>query len=203
MPNTYLVEEKRIFMPCPVHLTSGILALSIGTAGIGLLYASWLGRLSSRAIATATGWMLLALSMYVWARSAGVEFGSVFGLIIPALLAWALILSSIDRRNRRARDERIVINAWPTFPAVLRNLGMFVVTVPLLGAVSAVCSVAFATLIPIGDIDRIVLAVFLMPVLWGALAFWACADSKPRRPLAVVTGLAAIGVMWLTRLSSA
>jgi hypothetical protein len=184
-------------------MTSGILALSVGTARIGLLYASWLERLSSRAIATATGWSLLALSMYFWVRSAGVEFGTVFGLILPALFAWVLLLLSIDRRNRKGRDERIVINAWPRFRAVLRNLGMFVMTVPLLGAVSAVCSVAFATLIPIDDINRIVLAVFLMPVLWGGLAFWACADSKPLRPLAAVTGLAAIGVMWLSRLSSA
>jgi hypothetical protein len=180
-----------------------VIGIATGMTGVYLLFASWRGRLAAPTFAVSLGWTLLTASMYVWILLDGVEFGIVYGLVTPALYAWLLILFSVERRRSGSPDYRPVVNRRPTRKGLVRNLSLFLVAVPLLAIVSSICAVAVGALMPTNRVNQTVLAVFLMPVIWGSMAFWACSDPKPVRPFAWSISLAVIGSTLLYRLSAA
>jgi hypothetical protein len=169
-------------------------AVAATVSGMGVLYAAWRQRFAGKALALWGGWTLLLLAMYAWTRAAGTESGIVLGLAAPAIAAWLFIVPTA--RQRRARPGRTRTAAGAVSPGHrsrfrwFRHIGLFALAVPVAAAAATLFSLALSALLPWSELNRLVAAVFLMPVLWGAGAAWVCGDRRTLRPAAalVVSG---------------
>jgi hypothetical protein len=179
---------------------------ALTVVGVSCLYGSWKKRIAGGWWPVMAGWILLALSISLWSRASGAEFGTTVAILAPALVAWVLACFNLElrqrRRNRRAKpnaDDAPAPNAPVDPRSLTRHLLLFLVTVPLSGAAAIFASVALSTLLPWSDLSEMVLAMILLPILWGCAAYWATADAKPLRPtLAILAaGSAAAAFLYL------
>ncbi|HKE93928.1 MAG TPA: hypothetical protein VKB34_06460, partial [Povalibacter sp.] len=86
----------------------------------------------------------------------------------------------------------------PTAPrSLLRHAGLLLVSVPLSAVAAALVSIAVAKWTPWTDLGEMVLAMILMPILWGCAAYWAIADSKMLRPAVSIAASALLSAALL------
>lgn len=167
------------------------IGLALGAAGVAALYSSWRKLPLSGPWVVAAGWLLVAVSLWSWVAGAGAEFGISYGLIAFSLLGAVLVLYNFELRERKlarsngTRALTIDPRSWG------RHGLLLVAAVPLAGLASTLLTVWLASFLPWHPTDRMVLAVLLVPVIWGLAAWWACADSRPLRPVSVL-GAAAV-----------
>ncbi len=179
-----------------------IRAIASSLLGLILLYVSWRGdwqHIVLRRMAIAGGWLLQAAAAFFWIRAAGVEFGAIYAVLMPALLAWLLVLYNHELRNGNQRTVQKVRISIPDSGTISRHALQLVLTIPLAGAAAAFGSAAIAALLPWNPANDLVLALILMPVLWGGGAYWCCADAQPLRPalsLSILT-LASLPLLYL------
>lgn len=182
-------------------MLSGITSASLFAAascgsGLLLLLASWRQRAGGRGWLITGGWLLILLSLPLWFQAVGWEFGSVYFLILLALLAWPLVGLQTERCTQpvvKPPRQPLHKPAWPALAhTAARQLTTFVIAVPVTGLLSIVICFAVATLLPWQEVDKLALVVLIMPVVWGLFMAWYCIDARPARP---VTVLLAAGLM--------
>ena len=164
-------------------MLNGILAILTGLAGTSVLFMCWRKRYHLHRIATLCGWVLLLVSLGFWKAYSGLEFGIVFGLMMPALYAWIFTLMSSELKppgRTRVQSYRIL---WPTLARVVRNGAWFFLVIPALALSSILITTAFTYLLPIQEINRLATAVLLMPAVWGAAVTWLLIDNRMMRPV--------------------
>ena len=166
-----------------------IAAVLAGTCGVALLYASWRKRLQPKRLVVTCGWSLIAASLWLWIRFAGAEFGTVIGAMQLSIVAWIFVLTNRHiRRSNGRRQEPVGVNL-PRFRAMLHHSGRFLVAVPLAACSGTMLVLAGSALLPWSDVNRLAFAVLMVPVMWGALAYWSCLDTRLLRPaLGLVAG---------------
>lgn len=170
-----------------ITITGGIVA---ALAGVACLYLSWRGVLRKGGWPVPLGWALIGLSIYLWVRAQGGEFGTAFALLVMPLFAWAVIGFAVELRSaaRRTRDPEPATNG-PGGHRWAYHAGMLLLTVLLSGAAALLGASALGGLLPWEPVDAMVFAAYLMPVLWGVAAFWVSADPKVYRPVVVLAVL--------------
>jgi hypothetical protein len=172
-----------------VYGSAAILSCICGAA---LLYASWRGRLRPKRLAVTGGWLLIAVSLALWIRAVGAEFGTAIAAMQLSIVAWTLVMANRHiRRSIGRRQEPSGLNL-PRFQSVLHHSGRFLVAVPLAACSGTLLALAAVALLPWSEVDRLALAVLLVPLIWGALAYWACLE---RRLLPPALGLLAGGAL--------
>lgn len=169
-------------------------------AGIAGLFYSWRARQPKPRGLRTLGWALLLASIALWVLAQPVEFGVTFALLVPALLAWSLILLQAKRRLPGPDTELEQRGfRWPSAAALGRQLLVLLISVPLAAVASTLVSIAVTDWLPWQKVNSLVLGVLFAPVLWGAASYWACADSKRWRPALglMVAGLLAATYLFL------
>jgi hypothetical protein len=162
-----------------VYASAAVLS---GVGGVALLYASWRGRLQPKRLAVTSGWLLIAVSSSIWIRSVGAEFGTAIAAMQLPIVAWTLVMANRHiRRSTGRRQEPSGLNL-PRFQSVLHHSGRFLLAVPLAACSGTMLGLATAALLPWREVDRLALAVLLVPLVWGALAYWACLERHLLRP---------------------
>lgn len=159
--------------------------------GVSLLFASWDERIARRFWPTTIAWTLLVVSVYLWSRAGGAEFGTTLAILAPALVAWLYAIRNAEVRQRndrqrtqRSRSDAPVQEKEAAGPRSLpRHLLLFFLTVPLCAAAAAMVSVAVGTMLPWSQVNEMVLSLAIMPILWGCAAYWILADRKLLRPV--------------------
>lgn len=173
-------------------------AVILTAAGLLCLYGSWRKQPLFRPWGAWGGWVLLFASGWAWSlAAASVELGIVYALLAPTACAWLLVLHNRQTRSRRASAVAEGGISLPALPVAARHLLLFLGTVPLAGAAAAYGSTALATFLPWQLGNALVLAMLVMPVVWGAGAYWLCADPKPLRPTLGLATLLAFGALVL------
>lgn len=173
------------------------LGLVLGATGVAGLYSAWRRFALSGAAVVAASWALIAVSLWAWSRAFGAEFGVSFALIAFSLFGGLALLVNFEVRERKgdrpANTQAVTIDprSWG------RHGLLFFAVVPLAGAASIFCTVLLCGLLPWHDTDKMVLAVLLVPVVWGLAAYWVCADSRPLRPIAVLLACALAPALYL------
>jgi hypothetical protein len=175
---------------------------ALSVAGVACLFGSWNGATTRKAWINGLGWMLLTISVIAWSIASGAEFGTTLALSVPGVIAWIFALQSAELREQRVRTRKPLVKAEPAAKITdarswLRHFWFFVLTVPLSGAASALVSVALCQWLPWSDTNEMVLAIFLMPLLWGCAAYWIVADPKLSRPTMTLIAAGAIGAALL------
>ncbi len=170
-------------------LTSTTLGIVAGGAGILCLFTAWRRLVPLRRWVVVLGWSLLLASMIFWVGAAGAEFGVIFSLLAISLLGWGAVVINHEVRFRKRKEQSTGTVVWPRGHTVAQNIALFAIVVPLAAAASTLITVAFVRLLPWQALNQFVLALFLMPVVWGCAACWVCADRRMLRPtLVLVTG---------------
>jgi hypothetical protein len=178
-----------------------MMLFSAGTAsalaGIVCLYSSWRGDSPGRRWRVPAGWLLLILAMVPWILASGAEFGVAYGAMLTSVLAWLVVLFNAEFRQHSHREKAAGRIGIPAARTAGRHLLLFTAAVPLAGAAAIFTSVALTLVLPWKAVNGMVLAVYIMPLLWGLGSYWACADEKLLRPtlgLSACTLLSALPV---------
>lgn len=195
-----------------------IMALVVTALGLTLLYASWRSRWrrDRRLVAVLSGWLLLVvIAMSCWVKAAGVEFGVSVSLMVPTCIVLLLLTCEWRRTGgaraggqktqrkdppiQRAAARMPVGTPGPTGAvdsgALLRwlgNFGRFILVVPVSALNAMLISAALSLILPFGTINDMLAAVFVVPVLWGVMAYWLLADPRGLRPIAATLAAALV-----------
>lgn len=173
-------------------------AFALSLLGLSLLFVSW------RSISTMKGWFILLAwltiiaAAYTWTLPGSVEFGICYAMIAISLQAWSLVVFG---QSGAQPEKRLVVPVKPIeWPAVFRSIPRqfvtFCIAVPLAG-LAAVQSTVVATLwLPWNTVNVMALGIYLMPVVWGVYAYWACM-ARARWLPALVLSLVVAGCSFL------
>lgn len=159
-----------------------VLAIAAGAAAVGILYARWRKWTKFRGVLIVVAGALATTSLIFWMKVSGPEFGSAFALINFSVAAWLFVLTNAEARQGKRLEQAPTAARIPSSRSIARHGAIFLVAVPLAGVASTLVSVAISGLLPWGEIDRISFPLFAIPILWGCVAFWVCADSALWRP---------------------
>lgn len=167
-----------------------LLATTSSAAAAGLVFHGW--RSSNAAWATA-GWLVALASMFLWSWALGPEIGVCYALGVFACFVWAGIAMTADARKAVAAAAQRPFEAMqrPGLRAWLKHGSIFVLSVPAAGVIAMMLSIAFVLYLPWSLTLKFAVAIFLYPVLWGALSVWICAQDALLKPALVNLGLLA------------
>jgi hypothetical protein len=155
-------------------------ALLAALAGVALLYGAWQRRVPRRWLLVPAGWALLFVSGWFWTAGTGAELGITLVLLATSLVAWLFVWGNRQHRKRRAReDSPPKVTEGRT---LIDHVLLFVLVVPLAAVASALVSVAASLALPVSEVNAMVAVLVVMPMLWGAAAWWSVADPRTARP---------------------
>lgn len=170
-------------------MIAGLIAFAVSVTAAGLVWHSW--RKRKQAWAAVSGWLLAFASAIPWSRALGPEIGVTYAVIVFICLVWAEVIYSmapsdpvVDSDQRPYRKVR-----WPGTQDYFRHGMLFLLSVPVSGLVALVLSTVLVLYLPWSMPLRFAVAIFVYPILWGALAAWICAQDKVARPALVSAGL--------------
>lgn len=174
-----------------------LLALVISALAALLVYFSW--KTDRQGGAAAAGWLLAVVSSFVWTRALGPQFGLTYALIVFICLVWAAVAFNMEgrRANEQATQRPWHKLNWPELQDYAKHGALFLLSVPAAGFTTMMLSVALVLFLPWALPLKLALAIFLYPVLWGALSAWICAQDTLLKPLLANAGLLAISALVL------
>jgi hypothetical protein len=176
---------------------AGLLAFMISVLAAFLVYFSW--KVDRRSGAAAAGWLLAFVSIFLWARALGPEFGLSYAMIVFICLVWIAVLSNME--GRRADDRSVQRPCqklqWPELQGYGKHGALFLLSVPAAGVTAMMLSVALVLFLPWALPLKLAVAILLYPVLWGALSAWICAQDTLLKPLLANAGLFALSALVL------
>jgi hypothetical protein len=168
-----------------------LVALSTSVAGVATLHRSWRHPHAWSRPTAAVGWLLLVLSVPLWIRVGGVEFGTAFAMMAAAFAAWGVI-AALGRESRPSAERRTQARApagRPDRATVWRTLARVAVAVPVAGCAGLLLSLAVVARLPWLPANRYVGAILLAPIAWGVLATWASTTSALPRVALLLAGV--------------
>ena len=169
-------------------------AFLLSMTGVIWLYAIWRRRAFTlgtfRGLQVIAAWFLIAVAGWCWIHAYGAEFGVSYTLIVLALQAWLVITLTYKRKrlsqsaaNQTQPPQRHTSLAFAYGARALpKQLLIALVAIPLAGLAAMLVTVVSTMLLPWENVNLIALGIYTMPIVWGAAAYWACADSKLWRP---------------------
>lgn len=161
--------------------------------GVMVLRLAWC-KAPAQSLWLGMGWALLILGLFGWAATTGADVAVALALLVPSLVAYAVLAATAKIRgakvrgaktSRTARSE-VELEAAPSalWRAMLRTL----YAGPLAAVAAFSCGAAVALKAPWPEADRLVAGGMLAPALWAAGMIWAATDSRLSR---IGLGLAA------------
>lgn len=157
-------------------------AMAAAGLGVALLYASWRKRVQHKAVVLWSAWLLVAASIVLCGLATGPEFGPVIALLVLPMIAWLFVAANRHVRSNSGRQQEPAPLNLPPLRALGRHAAIFLVSVPLAACASTLLVLGGTLYLPWQEIDRLALAVLLIPFVWGLFSFWASADPRLSRP---------------------
>ena len=173
------------------------IALLVAASGVAGLYMSWRRQAPGRLPVVAASWLLIGLSVWPWSLAWGVEFGIVYSCLALSLCAGLVLLLNYEVRERKqirsSETQLVTINprSW------VRHMLLLTTVLPVAGAATVFGVVLLASWLPWETVNAMVLAVFLVPFVWGGAAYWVCADPVPARPATFLLTVALALIVYL------
>ena len=136
------------------------------------------------------GWLLALASVFAWSWTLGPEFGVTYAFIVFMFLVWIKVSLGIKRQNRMDQSSQRGYKplSLPDGSSLLKHTTRFSLSVPVAGVLAMMLSVALVLFLPWSMLHKVAAAIFLYPVLWGAVSAWVCAQEKLLKPsLAILT----------------
>lgn len=172
-------------------------AVAAAELGVALLHASWRQRFRRKTVVRLIAWLLVATSIGLWGFAAGPEFGPVIALLVLPMVAWVFVAVNGHVRSNNGRAQEPARLELPRLRAIGRHAAILFVAVPLAACASTLLVLGGTLYLPWQEVDRLALAVLLIPFVWGLFSFWATADPRLARPAAGLAVGSSLGGMLL------
>lgn len=182
-----------------VHIIG--IGAAVGCSLAGLICAWQVWKRQDRRWLLALAALLWVGSTAIWIALFGVEIGIPLALETAALIAFAFILSRIERREAgRPPRERIVSAPGRARFGRLRGAGRVLIAGPLGMAAAMGVALVVATQLPTAEQTRLILAGLIVPSLWCGGIAWVACDRRllPQAIAFAAVGGAGFGVALLT-----
>lgn len=162
-------------------------------AALITVYRSW--RVQSPLVLLA-GITLWVISSIWWSYAHGWEFGLLYALCLPGCLVWPFILIN---QSRLPAPKSIPSPRTVNFTAktALAHLAHCVVVLALLLFVSVAITLGLCTLLPLSLTGQLALAIIMLPLLWGLIAYHYLASRKKLVVVGVYLVAAMLGMATL------
>lgn len=169
-------------------MPAAVIAFATSIAAAALIFHSW--RRGQLAWAALAGWLAAFASAFTWSRVLGVEFGVVYAIMVFVCLVWVAVALMVEAPKAAAEAPRpFQALRGPAIQDGVKHGLRFLLSVPAAGVLAMMLCVALALYLPWTMPAKFALAIFLYPVLWGALSVWICAQADVLRPALVSLGL--------------
>jgi hypothetical protein len=167
-------------------------ALIVTLASVAAIYLSWKQR--NKMVLAWVGWLLAVASLPAWSVAFGPEFGVTYATIVFVGLVWLRVALDMDfpgaaKAGAAANQRPYRALNWPSASIATRHVVMFLLSVPATGVLALLLSVSIVWYLPWTLLTRGAVAIFLYPVLWGAISGWICTQKKLMKPALLVAGL--------------
>lgn len=161
-------------------------------AGIAMLRVAWRRTERWHAAAVAGGWVVLGLSVLIYAAASGAEVGPAIAATAFCIAGIAAVGSGFELRAARAKAARAALidpaeTGSTIWQAVLRTVTTGVLSL----AAALAIGVALIACAPEATPNAVVFAVFATLVIWAGLAIWAVTDARLLLTAGVLTLVAA------------
>lgn len=170
-------------------MIAGLVAGTTSLLSVGCIYWSWRER--GRTIAALAGWLLALASMIGWSLALGPEFGVTYAIIAFVCLTWIVVFLGTGSRSGEIPGGQRPYQALarPDTSNLLKHGALFLLSVPATGVLTMLLSVAVVIYLPWTMLTKVAVAIFLYPVLWGAISAWICAQGNPTKSAVAIAGL--------------
>ena len=127
------------------------------------------------------------------------EYGLCYLLLMFAVLIWALVYWRAERpagdSARTAEGPQSVDGniGRPDWRSLGRHVLLFLLSVPVAGLLSAMLVLLLMRLTGVSTLLQVTIAIFLLPLVWGAYSTWLCSGAALRRSLPLSLLLLAVG----------
>jgi hypothetical protein len=136
---------------------------------------------------------------FLWSWALGAEIGVCYALGVFACFIWAEIALTAEARKSVATAAQRPFAALegPGVRACVKHGTLFLLCVPAAGVIAMMLSVALVLYLPWSLTLKFAVAIFLYPLVWGALSVWICAQNALLKPVLVNFGLLAVSSLIL------
>lgn len=159
-----------------------VAAIAATGAGVAVLYTARRRRARCKTAMLWAAWLLVALSVVLWVLAAGPEYGPAIALLVLPMVAWTFVGANRHLRSNDGRRQEPARLGLPRLRGLARHATVFLVSVPLAACASTLLVLGGTLYLPWQEVDRLALAVLLIPFVWGLFSFWAIADPRLARP---------------------
>ncbi|MEM7077129.1 MAG: hypothetical protein AAF513_00750 [Pseudomonadota bacterium] len=183
-------------------LTTALLATLTCAVALGLIHAAWRDTGARTRTFAVLGWGGVALAGFLFSNAWGSEVGWVTGCLVVALCAWVGVMFEATPRSVRAGHPREALRSL-AFTHLARNVGLFLMAVPLSAFVSVLLVVSASAFWGFAIDNRLVLVMLITPAIWGVLMAWVLIDRNRLRSSGALVGIAVVSgaLLWLQRLT--
>ncbi|BDY04098.1 hypothetical protein F0521_11390 [Ferrimonas sp. YFM] len=169
-------------------------ALGLMILGSLLIWRHWC-QISKHSALLWGGWGAIALATPLWVMHAGPEFGVIYQLTTLSLCTWSLAMLGRQKLSAKVPQPR------PPQPvgASKKRLAAASANAILLGApAAALITLALCSLMPMDQVNRMVVASLLFPLLWAVVTVWVTmGDSHLKKSLSLgALALVSLGLYW-------
>lgn len=172
-------------------MVTSLPAVLLALAGLALLRARWAGHLVGLPGVRTAGWALVAGAFLTAILVLGPAHGVPVAAGVTTLVAWALVVATIDRRARQDEPVPRGIQSVAPAPVWFREGARLLLVVGVCGVVAGGAALATGRLLFTGAPAVLAWAILLFPLLWGTLATLALMDARLLRTLAVLGAVGA------------
>lgn len=164
--------------------------------------------------------LLFTVSGVLWQQNYGAEFGLTFLAITSALIAMMIIGITSEQNKHKKRSKTKSVEAGATankvasktksrhalkprqvtlqpWPVYARRVGTFLVAGPLTFVFSSVICLLLVMALPAELANTLVIAAFLLPLLWSLGVCWILSQQKRIKPSIVMLGVSTLGCLIL------
>ncbi|MFT6897114.1 MAG: hypothetical protein ACJA13_001520 [Paraglaciecola sp.] len=175
----------------------GVVACLWVLLGVVIVFRHWHHARRRKALILLLGWSMIASGVIPFCYAAGAEFGIIYWLCSLAIAPWLITIFNLVRKGALQVDKRpcqplpLNIKSWG------KHLVVFLLVVPLAGVSAILTSVLLTSYYPASRVNTMVSAVYIMPLVWGAAAYWLSAASRTRLAGACISFFAIVSATLL------
>jgi hypothetical protein len=138
-------------------------------------------------------WVTLCIGALAWRARAGADLALALALLVPSLVAYAVLAASAKiRRGKAQRPPRAEVELVGAAPLPWRAVLRALYAGPLSALAALGCGTAVALRAPLGGADRLIAGGLLTPVAWAGAMIWSTTEPRLAR---VGVGLAATAIL--------
>lgn len=174
---------------------SFLIAIFLTSLGTFLIFYFWKQRKSKPNhssdkhinLGVSVGWFLVFSSIFAFDHTKGIEFGLTYLFLFLAIAAWLIMFILNLKHAEPNKSQKPYKNQFIEFKRSIKSFSTFFIAGPLALTSSCLASILICSYLPIQQADALVLAGFLLPIVWALTSYWMCATSKRLVPTSVVT----------------